>query len=187
MQQKLTRRGFWKKSVEFRTRHRMRRVDFRGSQKPDKFARYGRRTRWGGRWKSQNRKNVYLSAYVEEPLNSKVIKSFEPELRSRKCFGIPMFYVYMLWTFYVRFTHIRIMGVLQFLLLFLYIILVLLVEICRISIDVNFCVIIMCCCYILFDGSGTREIVYIYIYIYICVCCARARVCVCVCVFWKVS
>ncbi len=53
----------------------------------------------GGRWKSQNRKNVYLSPYVEKPLNSKVIKSFVPELRSRKCFscfGIPMFYVYML-------------------------------------------------------------------------------------------
>ena len=52
----------------------------------------------GGRWKSQNRKNVYLSPCVEEPLNSKVIKSFVPELRSRKCFScfnIPMFYVYM--------------------------------------------------------------------------------------------
>ena len=59
-----------------------------------------------GRWKSQNRKNVYLSPYVEETLNSKVIKSFVPELRSRKCFScfvIPMFYVYMLWTFYVRY------------------------------------------------------------------------------------
>ena len=36
---------------------------------------------------------------VEELLNSKVIKSFVPELRSRKCFscfGIPMFNVYML-------------------------------------------------------------------------------------------
>ena len=65
----------------------------------------------GGRWKSQNRKNVYLSPYVEEPLNSKVIKSFVPELRSRKCFScfeIPMFYVYTSWTFYVRFTHIHI-------------------------------------------------------------------------------
>ena len=50
----------------------------------------------GGRWKSQNRKNVYLSPYVEEPLNSKVLKSFVPKLRSRKCFScfeIPMFYV----------------------------------------------------------------------------------------------
>ena len=51
----------------------------------------------GGRWKSQNRKNVYLSPYVKQPLNSKVIKSFLPEL-SRKCFScfeIPMFYVYI--------------------------------------------------------------------------------------------
>ena len=53
----------------------------------------------GGIWKSQKSKNFYLSPYVEEPLNSKVIKSFVPELRSRKCFScfeIPMFYVYML-------------------------------------------------------------------------------------------
>ena len=53
-----------------------------------------------GRWKSQNRKNAYLSPYVEEPLDSKVIKSFVPELRSRKCFScleITMFYVYMLY------------------------------------------------------------------------------------------
>ena len=51
---------------------------------------------------------LYLSPYVEKPFNSKVIKNFVPELRSRKCFscfGIPMFYVYMLWTFYVRFTY----------------------------------------------------------------------------------
>ena len=62
----------------------------------------------GGRGKSQTRKNVYLSPYVEEPLNSKVIKSFVPELRSRKCFScfeIPMFSVYILWTLYVRFTY----------------------------------------------------------------------------------
>ena len=32
----------------------------------------------GGGWKSQNRKNVDLSPYFEEPLNSKVIKSFVP-------------------------------------------------------------------------------------------------------------
>ena len=41
----------------------------------------------GGKWKSQNRKNVYLSPYVEEPFNSKVIKSFVPELRSRYVFS----------------------------------------------------------------------------------------------------
>ena len=61
----------------------------------DEFVRYSRRTCCGKvsieRW--------YLSPYVEKPFNSKVIKSFVPELRSRKCFscfGIPMFYVYML-------------------------------------------------------------------------------------------
>ena len=110
--------GFWKSQlVELKTRHRTRRVDFWGSQRPDELARYGRHTRCGvGRWKSQNRKNVYLSPYVEEPLNSQVIKSFVPELRSCKCFlsfEIPMFYVYMLWTLYVRFTHICIMGMVQ--------------------------------------------------------------------------
>ena len=70
------------------------------------------RDKGADRWKSQNRRNVYLSPYVEEPLNSKVIKSFVPGLRSRKCFScfeIPMFYVYIyiyiyiyirtLWTF----------------------------------------------------------------------------------------
>ena len=63
---------------------------------------------WGCRWKSQNRKNVYPSPCVEEPLNSKVIKSFVLELRSRKCFScfeIPMIYLYMLRTFYVRFAY----------------------------------------------------------------------------------
>ena len=61
-----------------------------------------------GRWKSQNRKKVYLYPYVEEPLNSKVIKGFVPELRSRKyfsCFEIPISYVYMLGTFYVPFAY----------------------------------------------------------------------------------
>ena len=40
--------------------------------------------------------------------NSKVIKSFVPELRSRKCFlcfGIPMLSIYELGTFYVHFTY----------------------------------------------------------------------------------
>ena len=67
------------------------------------------RTRLGwGRWKSQNIKNLYLSPYVEEPLNSKVIKSFVPEQRSRKClscFEIPMFYVIYIWTFDVHFPY----------------------------------------------------------------------------------
>ena len=55
----------------------------------------------GGRWKSQHRKIVYHSPYVEKPFNSKVIKSFVPELRSRKMlyFGFPMYI-----------SHIRISG-----------------------------------------------------------------------------
>ena len=58
----------------------------------------------GGRWKSQNIKIVPLSPYVEKPLNSKVIKSFVPELRNRKCFScfeIPMFYV----IYYEHYEH----------------------------------------------------------------------------------
>ena len=63
------------------------------------------RDRGGGRWKSQNGKNVYLSPYVEKPLNSKVIKSFVPELRSR-VFRVSRSYVLCiyirtLWTFCV--------------------------------------------------------------------------------------
>ena len=86
--------------MELKTRHQTRRVDFRGSQRPDEFALYGRRTRWGwGADEEARIERMCISPYVEEPLNSKVIKSFVPELRSRKCFScfkIPMFYVYML-------------------------------------------------------------------------------------------
>ena len=46
----------------------------------------GCHTCWGDRWKSQNRNIVPLSPYVEEPLNSKVIKSFVPEQRSHYVF-----------------------------------------------------------------------------------------------------
>ena len=89
-----------------------RRLALACSPKPGQWPCGGYHTCWvgEGRWKSQNRKNVYLSPYVEEPLNTKVIKSFLPELRSPKCFScfeIPMFYIYI-WTLYVRFTHNRI-------------------------------------------------------------------------------
>ena len=108
--------GNLKKVSWVETRYRTRRVDFRWLAEA-----LGRcRTRWGQaggcRWKSQNKKIVPLSPYVEEPLNSKVIKGFVPEQRSRKCFScfeIPMFdviyiyiYIYIyIWTFYVHFTH----------------------------------------------------------------------------------
>ena len=62
----------------------------------------GCRTRCRVRWKSQNRKNVYLSPYVEEPLNSKVIK-----IKCFSCFEIPMFYVYIYMNI-MSISHIRI-------------------------------------------------------------------------------
>ena len=53
---------------------------------------------------------MYLSPYVEEPLNSKVIKSFVPELRSRYVFfEFRYSYVLSLWTFDVHFTRSRIL------------------------------------------------------------------------------
>ena len=61
-----------------------------------------------GRWKSQHSKIVYHSPFVEKPLNSKVIKSFVPELRSRQvflCFGIPILSIYMLYEHYERFAY----------------------------------------------------------------------------------
>ena len=70
-------------------------------------------TCWGGgRSKSQNRKNVYLSPYVEEPLNSKVIKSFVPELRSREYFRVSGFLcsTYICYEHSMYVSHIRIMG-----------------------------------------------------------------------------
>ena len=55
-----------------------------------------------------------LSPYVEEPLNSKVIKSFVPEQRSRYVFfEFQDSYVLSLWTFDVRFTHSHIMAMVQ--------------------------------------------------------------------------
>ena len=52
--------------------------------RPDEFV-SGAHVVWS-RWKSQ----VYLSPYVEKPLNSKVIKGFVPE-QSRKCFCVSGF------------------------------------------------------------------------------------------------
>ncbi len=51
--------------------------------------------------------------YVEEPLHSKVIKSFVPELRSRKCFScfeIPMFYVIYIYEHYMSISHVAVSG-----------------------------------------------------------------------------
>ena len=66
---------------------------------------------WGSEGKARIERMCISLPYVEEPLNSNVIKSFVPELRICKCFScfeIPMFYLYMSWTYYVRFKHISI-------------------------------------------------------------------------------
>ena len=77
--------------------------------------------RWGGRWKSQNRKIVPLSPCVEEPLTSKVIKSFVPEQRGRYVFfEFRDSYVLSLWTFDVRFTHSHIMAMVHVFTLYLH-------------------------------------------------------------------
>ena len=100
--------GFWKKSVSW----------VPDSEEEDWFS-LARRSQASGLVAGATRvgggadgkasiERLCLSPYVEKPFNSKVIKSFVPELRSQKCFlcfGIPMFYVYMLWTFYVHFTY----------------------------------------------------------------------------------
>ena len=101
--------GFWKSQELSWGLAREKMVDFRLLAEA-----LGKcRTRWGGgRCKSQNRKIVYLSPYIEEPLNSKVIKSFVPELRSRQCFScfeISMFYVYM-YENYMSISHVVISG-----------------------------------------------------------------------------
>ena len=64
-------------------------------------------TCWGVHIKSQNRKIVPLSPYVEEPFNSKVIKSFVPEQRSHQVLFVfrdsyVLCYIYI-WTLYVHF------------------------------------------------------------------------------------
>ena len=84
--------GNLKKVSRVETRHRTRRVDFR--LLAETFG-AGATLDGGGDGKARIER-LCLSPYVEEPLNSKVIKSFVPELRSRKCFScfeIPMFCV----------------------------------------------------------------------------------------------
>ena len=82
-------RGILKKSIELRTKHRTRRVDFRDSQRPDELACYGRRTRWG--WGVDGKviiERLCISLPYIETFNSKVIKGFVPELRSRNAFFV---------------------------------------------------------------------------------------------------
>ena len=101
--------GILKKSVELRTRHRTRRVDFRGSQRPDELARYGRRTRWGGGTDGKAIvERLCISLPYVETFNSTVIKGFVPELRScyvffvfRDSYVLCIYVMNILYTFHV--------------------------------------------------------------------------------------
>ena len=62
-------------------------MDFRGSPKPGQWPCSMCRT-WFGADGKVSIERWYLSPYIEKPFNSKVIKSFVPELRSRKCFCV---------------------------------------------------------------------------------------------------
>ena len=109
MHRKRTRRilGDLKKSVELSS-WLGRRLTFACSPKPGQWPCGGCHTCWWGADGKAGIERLCLSPYVEKPFNSKVIKSFVPELKHRKrfsCFGIPLFYVYMLRKFYVRFAY----------------------------------------------------------------------------------
>ena len=101
--------GDFEESCRVEARRRTRWSTFAGTPKPGEFARYGRRTR-SGQDDKDSMKRLCLSPYVET-FNSKIIKAFVPEQRSRYVFSnfeIPTFYVYMLPTFDVHFAHGRI-------------------------------------------------------------------------------
>ena len=75
---------------------RRKKVDFRLLAEALRWV----RTCWGADGKASIER-WYLSPYVKKPFNSKVIKSFVPELRGRKCFscfGIPMLSLCAIWT-----------------------------------------------------------------------------------------
>ena len=101
--------GFDKKQwVEFLPPNE--RVDIQSWARTDEFVRYGRKS-------SQHWKIVSLSPHVEKPLNSKVNKSFIPEPIS--CFRIPI-YVYEHFMNIISISHIRIMGILHLLVVYLF-------------------------------------------------------------------
>ena len=105
--------GIWKKSVELSVAARRRRVTFASSEWPCGVC----YTCWEGADGKTSIERLCLSPYVEKPLKSKVIKSFVPELRNRKCFscfGIPMFYVYICYENSMYVSHIRIVGMVHF-------------------------------------------------------------------------
>ena len=85
-------------------------VEIETCARPDEFVRYGHRALVGLRAddvKAVSIERWYLSPYVEKPFNSKVIKSFVPELRSRKCFFVfrDSYVIYVRYGHYERFTY----------------------------------------------------------------------------------
>ena len=75
----------WEKSVSWVLGPR-KTVEFRGSPKPGQWHCGRCRTGFGADEKVSIER-WYLSPYVEKHFNSKVIKSFVPELSSRECFS----------------------------------------------------------------------------------------------------
>ena len=88
----------WKRGLKFEKKQwveflpRKKTVDFRSSPRSCG----GCRT-WFGTDGKVSIERLCLSPYVEKPFNSKVIKSFVPELRSRKVFRVSgfLFYIYV--------------------------------------------------------------------------------------------
>ena len=100
--------GIWKKVSESSCSVWRRRLTFRAHRSLAAGATHGGGSGGGADGKVVIERLCLSLPYVEKPLNSKVIKSFVSELRSRKCFlcfGIPVLSIYELWTFYVHFTY----------------------------------------------------------------------------------
>ena len=88
-----------------------RRLTFAPSPRP-----CGRCRTWFGADGKVSIERWYLSPYVEKPLNSKVIKSFVPELRSRECFCVSGFLcsMYICYEHSMYVSHIHVWLFLQF-------------------------------------------------------------------------
>ena len=71
-------------------------------------------TCWGGADGKASIERLCFSPYVEKLLNSKVIKSFVPELRSRKCFSGFLCSMYMCYEHSMYVSPYSCMGMLQY-------------------------------------------------------------------------
>ena len=85
--------GIWRKLEKLRRDTEREGLTFACSRRP-----WAGVARDAGADEKARIERVYFSLLVEKPLNSKVMKCFVPELRSRKCFScfeIPMLYIYI--------------------------------------------------------------------------------------------